>query len=68
LTGSPRRWYAADAYLKGSKEDPSGPNAGDNRAVRGGSYLDGGARAAARAGNAPGTAYVHGGFRVVPLR
>ncbi len=64
--------YAEDAYAKGESKDPTGPKAGDERVLRGGSW--GGSpdacRSSARASEKPGFAdvcfnYERYGFRCV---
>jgi len=60
-------WYRPDAYTEGLRIDPAGPDTGQNRVRRGGSYhcplhLT---RVARRSANAPDTAYSVIGFRLV---
>jgi len=61
-------WYAADAYAKSSSRNPTGPDSGSGRTIRGGSWLsspDGG-RAAYRDGFQPEGRYNGAiGFRCV---
>jgi formylglycine-generating enzyme required for sulfatase activity len=76
LHGNVAEWchdrYAADFYAKGESRDPRGPNAGDERVLRGGSWGTSaeGCRSAARKAEPPGFAdvcfgYEEYGFRCV---
>jgi formylglycine-generating enzyme required for sulfatase activity/predicted Ser/Thr protein kinase len=59
-------WYDAKYYDNSPNRDPQGPNNGDARVVRGGSWIDGPGRcrAAHRLGLAPSNRYFRVGFRV----
>jgi formylglycine-generating enzyme required for sulfatase activity len=59
-------WYAG-SYANASTKDPSGPNTGQYRVVRGGCWGDsaGGCRSAFRLRRSPGRRYYSSGFRVV---
>ncbi|MEX1247658.1 MAG: SUMF1/EgtB/PvdO family nonheme iron enzyme [Anaerolineales bacterium] len=61
-------WYDEDYYLQSPDESPTGPEQGELRVVRGGSYADGpdALRAAERLGMEPEQAYNNVGFRCVP--
>jgi formylglycine-generating enzyme required for sulfatase activity len=64
-------WYAKDYYTSSPKNNPAGPDGGEYRAVRGGSWFDGprSVRAAFRYGDRPSGRYVNYGFRVaLPLQ
>jgi len=58
-------WYAPKYYLDAAKEDPSGPDSGEFRVVRGGSSLSDarGLRSAGRDSNDPTGRYNNFGFR-----
>ncbi|MDM8522453.1 SUMF1/EgtB/PvdO family nonheme iron enzyme, partial [Desulfococcaceae bacterium HSG8] len=58
-------WYGD--YPSGSVTDPSGPQSGSNRVIRGGSWLDGAryCRSANRSGYSPGRRNNYCGFRLV---
>jgi formylglycine-generating enzyme required for sulfatase activity len=61
-------WYAADAYAKSALRNPTGPDSGSGRVIRGGSWLSGpdGGRAAYRDGFQPDGRYTGSiGFRCV---
>jgi formylglycine-generating enzyme required for sulfatase activity len=63
-------WYQADYYARFSKEpavDPQGPETGEYRVVRGGSWYKylWFVRASSRLGVRPGSRYPHVGFRCV---
>jgi formylglycine-generating enzyme required for sulfatase activity len=60
-------WYAADYYKDSPKEDPRGPEAGTDKATRGGSWSNSGkaCRSAVRTKLAPGSSHYGLGFRVV---
>jgi formylglycine-generating enzyme required for sulfatase activity len=59
-------WYDKDYYENSPAENPTGPKAGDQRILRGGSWLlnDTSCRSASRASLAPGSAEYYSGFRV----
>ncbi len=59
-------WYSKRYYSDTPKADPPGPDAGDHKVIRGGSYMsaDGGCRAAARFYLTPGERKDYVGFRV----
>ena len=59
-------WYAPDVYTQEQRDNPSGPNAGIFRVVRGGSFNSslGGVRAASRGRALPNTNFDSVGFRV----
>lgn len=63
-------WFAADAYRRNAADNPTGPAAGDRRAMRGGSYLCHASycnryRTDARSSNTPDSAATNIGFRCV---
>jgi formylglycine-generating enzyme required for sulfatase activity len=60
-------WYSADYYAKSPKADPTGPNKGRERVLRGGAWVHSGkaCRSAARNKQAPDAAVYSFGFRVV---
>ena len=60
-------WYAADYYKESPKEDPRGPEAGTDKATRGGAWSNSGkaCRSAVRTKLAPGSSHYGLGFRVV---
>ena len=57
-------WYGD--YPTQAQVDPQGPQTGDDRVLRGGSWYNdgGGVRSADRNGDGPGKRFVHGGFRL----
>jgi formylglycine-generating enzyme required for sulfatase activity len=59
-------WYAEDYYVASPRDDPSGPNSGEWRVVRGGSWdsWPDDARSAFRTGFTPGYRVHYFGFRV----
>ena len=59
-------WYDKGYYAKSPADDPPGPETGDHKVIRGGSYMsaDGGCRAAARFYLTPGEKKDYVGFRV----
>lgn len=59
-------WYDKSYYANSSTVDPSGPESGDHRVLRGGSWLVGQAscRSASRFWNVPGQGDMHIGFRI----
>jgi formylglycine-generating enzyme required for sulfatase activity len=62
-------WYDEDYYKQSSRQDPQGPERGERRVLRGGSWLDYGwyCRSACRGSLVPGGRGVNLGFRVVLL-
>ncbi len=62
-----RDWYDRNAYADHAPKDPTGPESGDARVIRGGSWQDTAAycRAANRSGRWPTERYEDLGFRVV---
>ena len=62
-------WYGKDYYGKSPTEDPKGPDAGDRRIIRGGSWIDWpcNARSSARAGAEPFNGVSNTGFRIAML-
>ncbi len=58
-------WYSD--YPKGTVSDPRGPNSGEYRVLRGGSFLNNTrvARSASRGGSTPDNRYYDSGFRLV---
>ena len=63
-------WFAGDAYRRGPTNDPTGPDAGSFRVVRGGSYRNqaSACRCAFRHALAPALRLTDVGFRVVMER
>jgi len=59
-------WYDKDYYLKSPKQDPTGPESGNHRVLRGGSWsvLEGNGRSATRFLLSPGETQYYAGFRV----
>lgn len=59
-------WYDKGFYAKSPTDNPTGPEKGDHKVIRGGSYLsaDGGCRSAARFYLTPGERKNYVGFRV----
>jgi sulfatase modifying factor 1 len=59
-------WYGEDYYGKSPADDPTGPDTGDDRVLRGGSWDcgPGFTRSAKRNWNSPGNRYYNAGFRV----
>jgi formylglycine-generating enzyme required for sulfatase activity len=59
-------WYGKDYYGKSPAEDPRGPDVGDARVIRGGSWIDWpcNARSATRVGATPINGVANTGFRV----
>ena len=59
-------WYGAEYYAKSPVADPTGPDSGDGRVLRGGSWAvaPSGARSAVRYGTSPGNLNLATGFRV----
>lgn len=60
-------WWAADYYANSPVDDPPGPDAGESRALRGGSWRNGHPphlRCARRSRYAPDLSYDYTGFRV----
>ena len=60
-------WYGADYYAKSPIDDPTGPDCGDGRVLRGGSWINWPfyARSAGRSRSTPdGRGGIGGGFRV----
>jgi formylglycine-generating enzyme required for sulfatase activity len=59
-------WYDEGYYAASPIDDPTGPDSGDDRVLRGGSWLNGpsGTRSAIRAGVTPGGRDLDAGFRV----
>lgn len=62
-------WYSADYYRYSPAQDPTGPESGNERVLRGGSWFGSVAKCTAsfRTGYAPSLGYDHIGFRVVQL-
>ncbi|MBT5319665.1 MAG: SUMF1/EgtB/PvdO family nonheme iron enzyme, partial [Chloroflexi bacterium] len=60
-------WYHPDSYESGDETDPRGPDFGENRVLRGGSWFDNRSvcRAAYRNWNNPEASRVNIGFRIV---
>jgi len=58
-------WYGADYYRQGPNRNPTGPDSGQSRVLRGGSWnlVRRHDRASSRAGDAPGSRHDPGGFR-----
>jgi formylglycine-generating enzyme required for sulfatase activity len=59
-------WYGKDYYVKSPADDPTGPNSGDKRVLRGGSWINmpNNTRSAERSGLTPNFRYDNSGFRV----
>jgi formylglycine-generating enzyme required for sulfatase activity len=59
-------WFAVDFYARSSAADPSGPDSGSYRVLRGGGWLSpaSNCRSACRGRNAPFYRADHTGFRV----
>ena len=60
-------WYGEESYSSSPQNNPQGPNSGEYRVLRGGSWgsLDGSCRVANRNGSDPGSRYYDLGFRLV---
>ncbi|MDO4425526.1 MAG: SUMF1/EgtB/PvdO family nonheme iron enzyme [Planctomycetia bacterium] len=59
-------WYVSDYYTESPTSDPTGPDSGSFRVLRGGSWIDAvGCRSANRYGYVPGYRYDYLGFRIV---
>lgn len=61
-------WYRADAYKTSPPEDPTGPDSGEGRVIRGGSWSDpkpDNCRVSFRQPSAPESASNNKGFRIV---
>ena len=60
-------WYDSEYYANSPSENPQGPESGEYRTLRGGSWGDGGdgVRCALRDSGDPNGRYVSGGFRLV---
>ncbi len=60
-------WYGAEYYAKSPADDPTGPDTGDDRVLRGGSWVFGPdfTRSAKRGRSTPVVRYYYIGFRVV---
>jgi len=60
-------WYAKDTYATGEARNPTGPERGEKRAIRGGSFTNRSSslRSANRLGKEPGFYEANLGFRVV---
>lgn len=60
-------WYDPEYYAKSERDNPLGPETGDRKTIRGGSWVSSPttSRAAFRAGHAPDTRPLNCGFRVV---
>ena len=76
-TGNVWEWcadrFGADTYREGPRENPGGPQAGDQRVIRGGSYLCHASycrryRVDARSSNTPDSTSGNTGFRVAASR
>lgn len=66
-------WFAADYYQQAPMDNPAGPDTGESRVIRGGSYLCHDSycmryRVAARSHNTPDSASANIGFRCVVLQ
>lgn len=66
-------WYARDYYAVSPAANPTGPNSGEQRVLRGGSYLCHDSycnryRNSARSSNTPDSSMGNAGFRTVSLR
>ncbi len=59
-------WYDGDYYIRSPVDDPTGPEEGSNRVIRGGSWGSsaGRCRSASRGGIVPSYRYCYLGFRV----
>ena len=59
-------WYGVDYYAESPADDPTGPDSGDLRVLRGGSWGNGPyfTRSASRVGIAPDGRFYVTGFRV----
>ena len=59
-------WYGKDFYAAGPRDDPKGPEQGEQRSLRGGSWLvtEASCRSASRLGHAPSERKDYTGFRV----
>lgn len=62
-------WYGSDYYAQSPKENPTGPESGSYRVMRGGAWNDdaGGCRSAHRNDGRPGDRRHYAGFRVVRI-
>jgi formylglycine-generating enzyme required for sulfatase activity len=60
-------WYASDAYIQAAYRNPTGPEQGQQRVIRGGSwyYYGTSLRAANRHKDSPSASYDNIGFRCV---
>lgn len=63
-------WFATNIHKRGGKDNPAGPDSGESRVIRGGSYLCHHSycnryRVAARSANTPDSSTGNMGFRVV---
>lgn len=68
-------WYSPSYYGRSPRENPTGPDAGESRVLRGGSYLCHDSycnryRNSARSANTPDSSMGNAGFRTVarPIR
>lgn len=58
-------WYGSDYYGRSPERNPTGPESGDSRVVRGGAWGDFDVSCASRGVDSPYDRYVYLGFRVV---
>ena len=62
-------WYSSSAYSSSSQTNPTGPNSGSHRVLRGGSWDNAASRSRVsdRGNNSPDDRFNRGGFRLVCL-